>query len=171
MRRLAVAFAFATTLFAACSNNTKTSTEANRSSDSVRALQYTIRAMRDSLRIDSLQKATAQHAQIATQQAQLAQQAAFRAQQSQRVAYSAPRRKTYVKGVSESYYATTPATRRKKGWSSAAKGAAIGAGAGALTGILVDKKDGRGAIVGGLLGAGTGYVIGRAHDRKTGRVQ
>jgi hypothetical protein len=68
-------------------------------------------------------------------------------------------------------YAATPATPAKKGWSSAAKGAAIGAGAGAVTGILVDKKDGRGAVIGGVIGAGTGYVIGRAKDKKTGRAQ
>lgn len=74
---------------------------------------------------------------------------------------------------------TTPATGSgtattapaKKGWSDAAKGTAIGAAAGALGGILIDKNDARGAIIGGVLGAGTGYVIGRAKDRKTGRVQ
>ena len=58
----------------------------------------------------------------------------------------------------------------KKGWSDAAKGTAIGAAAGALGGILIDKNDARGAIIGGVVGAGTGYVIGRAKDRKTGRV-
>jgi hypothetical protein len=168
MKRLAVALAFAT-LFAACSKNGNTNNEAaNSARDSVKMLQYSMKAMRDSLRIDSLQRITAEQAMIATQQAQLAQQAALQAQKSQRVAYTAPRR-TYVKGVSENYYSTTPA--KKKGWSSAAKGAAIGAGAGAITGVLVDKKDGRGAIVGGLLGAGTGYVIGRQHDKKTGRAQ
>ena len=61
--------------------------------------------------------------------------------------------------------------QKRKGMSSAAKGAIIGAGAGAVTGILVDKKDGRGAIIGGVVGAGTGYVIGRDKDKKSGRVQ
>ena len=73
-----------------------------------------------------------------------------------------------MQGVSETYTYSQP---RKKGWSHAAKGAAIGAGAGAITGVLVDKKDARGAIIGGVIGAGTGYVIGRAKDRRTGRIQ
>ncbi|MES2374793.1 MAG: YMGG-like glycine zipper-containing protein [Bacteroidota bacterium] len=60
---------------------------------------------------------------------------------------------------------------KKKGWSDAAKGTAIGAGVGALGGILIDKNDARGAIIGGVVGAAGGYIIGRAKDRKTGRVQ
>ena len=160
MKRLVIAFAFAS-IFAACNNNTKTSTNADAARDSVKMLQYSMRAMRDSLRIDSLEKAAAQ-ATLLKQQAE---------QQSQRVVYTpAPRRNTYVKGVSESYY-YTPSKPVKKGWSAAAKGAAIGAGAGALTGVIIDKKDARGGIIGGLIGAGTGYVIGRAQDRKSGRVQ
>lgn len=59
---------------------------------------------------------------------------------------------------------------KKKGWSDAAKGTAIGAGVGALGGILIDKNDARGAIIGGVVGAAGGYIIGRAKDRKTGRV-
>ena len=59
---------------------------------------------------------------------------------------------------------------KKKGWSDAAKGAVIGAGAGALGGVLIDKNDARGAIIGGVVGAAGGYIIGRAKDRKTGRV-
>ncbi|MNY18343.1 hypothetical protein D3C86_1517190 [compost metagenome] len=72
------------------------------------------------------------------------------------------------RNTSSNTEAAVPA--KKKGWSQAAKGAVIGAGAGALGGILIDKKDGRGAIIGGVVGAGTGYVIGRAQDRKSGRV-
>ncbi|RYG18582.1 MAG: hypothetical protein EOO07_08620, partial [Chitinophagaceae bacterium] len=67
--------------------------------------------------------------------------------------------------------AGTSTATKKKGWSSAAKGTAIGAGVGALSGVLIDKKDGRGAIIGGLAGAGAGYVIGRDRDKKSGRVQ
>jgi hypothetical protein len=59
---------------------------------------------------------------------------------------------------------------KKKGWSDAAKGTAIGAGVGALGGVLIDKNDARGAIIGGVVGAAGGYIIGRAKDRKTGRV-
>ena len=57
----------------------------------------------------------------------------------------------------------TVAPAKKKGWSGAAKGAVIGAGAGAVTGALISKKKGQGAIIGGLagagLGAGTGAII------------
>jgi len=159
MKRIAIAFAFVT-VFAACKNNIRTeTTEVNAARDSIKMLQYSLKAVRDSIKLDSYQKA---------EQARLAQQQA--AQQAERVSYVSARRPTYVKGVSEAYY-YTPAKPVKRGWSSAAKGAVIGAGAGAVTGVLVDKKDGRGAIIGGLLGAGTGYVIGRAHDKKTGRAQ
>ena len=71
--------------------------------------------------------------------------------------------------------ASAPATtQKKKGWSDAAKGTAIGGVAGGVAGALIDGKDGNrteGILIGTALGAGTGYVIGRANDRKTGRVK
>lgn len=66
---------------------------------------------------------------------------------------------------------TTTTTTKKKGWSKAAKGTAIGAGAGAITGAIISKKKGKGAIIGGIIGAGGGYIIGRKEDKKDGRVQ
>jgi len=64
-----------------------------------------------------------------------------------------------------------PATPHKKGWSAAAKDAAIGGAAGAAAGAILDKNSRlAGAAIGGALGAGAGYLIGRARDRKTGRV-
>jgi hypothetical protein len=58
----------------------------------------------------------------------------------------------------------------KRGWSSAAKGAVIGAGSGAVLGAVISKNHrGKGAIIGGLLGAGGGYIIGRHKDKKRGR--
>ncbi len=62
---------------------------------------------------------------------------------------------------------TTPA--RKKGWSKAAKGTAIGAGSGAVLGAIISKKKVKGAVIGGILGAGGGYAIGRSKDKKDGR--
>ena len=56
-------------------------------------------------------------------------------------------------------------------WSKRDRNTAIGAGAGAIGGALIDKKKGRGAIIGGVVGAGTGYIIGRDKDKKSGRVQ
>ena len=61
---------------------------------------------------------------------------------------------------------TTTTTTRKKGWSSTAKGAVIGAGVGGITGAMIDKKKGRGAVVGGLIGAGAGAGVGAIIDKK-----
>jgi hypothetical protein len=59
---------------------------------------------------------------------------------------------------------------RKKGWSSAAKGAVIGGVAGAAGGAIINKKNRAvGGIVGGILGAGVGYGIGRGADKRNGR--
>jgi ElaB/YqjD/DUF883 family membrane-anchored ribosome-binding protein len=148
-------------LFAACNNSPKN--EANVSQDSSRIAAQAITNYRDSLRLDSFERAEEER-----------KIAVIREQERQKLvtasAVSASPRTTYVKGYSESVYNTQPQAQ-KKGWSSAAKGAAIGAGAGALTGVVVSKKDGKGALVGGLLGAGAGYVIGRQKDKKTGRAQ
>src|ERR1700751_2115083 len=48
---------------------------------------------------------------------------------------------------------TTTTTTTKKKWSAKAKGAVIGAGVGAITGALVDKNHGAGALIGGVAGA------------------
>ncbi len=61
---------------------------------------------------------------------------------------------------------TTTQTEKKKGWSSAAKGAAIGAGAGAIGGAIISKKKGLGAVVGGVVGAAGGYIIGKDIDKR-----
>ena len=83
-------------------------------------------------------------------------------------------RTTVVKqesGSGNADYAATPAsttttTTKKKGWTGATKGAVIGAGAGAITGALTDKRKGEGAIVGGLLGAGAGAATGAIIDKE-----
>ncbi len=62
---------------------------------------------------------------------------------------------------------TASATEKtQKGWSTTLKGAVIGAGAGAVTGAMVDKKKGEGAIAGGVLGAGAGAGVGAIIDHK-----
>lgn len=58
---------------------------------------------------------------------------------------------------------------KKKGWSKAAKGTAIGAGSGAVLGAIVSKNKVKGAVIGGIIGAGGGYTIGRSKDKKDGR--
>lgn len=65
---------------------------------------------------------------------------------------------------------TSQTTTRKKGWSSAAKGAVIGGGAGAIGGAIISKKKPvKGAIIGGVVGAAGGYIIGKDIDKKKGR--
>ncbi|MES2865033.1 MAG: YMGG-like glycine zipper-containing protein [Bacteroidota bacterium] len=59
---------------------------------------------------------------------------------------------------------TTQAAPKKKGWSNTAKGAVIGAGVGAVTGAIVSKKKGTGAIIGGVAGAGVGAGTGAIID-------
>jgi len=61
----------------------------------------------------------------------------------------------------------TPATHKKKRWSNTAKGAVIGAGAGAVAGAVIDKNNrGAGAVIGGLTGAGVGAATGAVIDHK-----
>lgn len=61
---------------------------------------------------------------------------------------------------------TASTTTKKKGWSNRAKGAAIGAGSGAILGAVVSKNKAAGAVLGGLIGAGAGYAVGNEIDRK-----
>ena len=66
---------------------------------------------------------------------------------------------------------TTQTTTRKKGWSSAAKGAVIGGGAGAIGGAIISrKKPVQGAIIGGVVGAAGGYIIGKDMDKRNNRL-
>lgn len=53
--------------------------------------------------------------------------------------------------------------------SRARKNTAIGAGAGAVTGAVISKKKGKGAVIGGVVGAGAGYAWGKHQDKKKGR--
>jgi hypothetical protein len=73
-------------------------------------------------------------------------------------------------GVSRSSSGSSGTVSRKKGWSSAAKGAVIGGVAGAAGGAIINKKNrALGGVIGGVLGAGAGYGIGRGIDKRNGR--
>lgn len=61
---------------------------------------------------------------------------------------------------------TIPQIEEKKGLNEVAQGAIIGAGVGAVTGAIVSKKKGKGAIVGGVLGAGAGAAAGKVIKEK-----
>jgi hypothetical protein len=59
-----------------------------------------------------------------------------------------------------------PAPKKKgwKSWSHTAKGAVVGAGAGAVTGAIVNKDRVKGAAIGTLIGAGVGAGTGAIVD-------
>lgn len=55
----------------------------------------------------------------------------------------------------------------RKGWSPQAKGTVIGAGAGALGGAVIHKRNRAvGGVVGGVVGGAAGYAIGKHTDNK-----
>jgi predicted small secreted protein len=79
-------------------------------------------------------------------------------------------RRSSSSGVYRSSSGSSGTVARKKGWSSAAKGAVIGGVAGAAGGAVINKKNrALGGVVGGVLGAGVGYGIGRGIDKRNGR--
>lgn len=144
------------TVMSSCSNSAK---------EQAIAKQQAVAAVKDSLKLDSFKRAEVAQQQLLAKQ-----------QEEERVAARVREEKRTLLLSERSDAAPAPRqyaepTAKKKGWSAAAKGTAIGAGAGALGGVLLDKKDGRGAIIGGVVGAGAGYLIGRDQDRKSGRVQ
>lgn len=138
-------------MLSACGNNARQQEVAK---------QQAVAAVKDSLKLDSFRRAEAMKVEN--------EKVAERVKEEKRTLLLAERNDA---APAPRQYSETQTTTQKKGWSSAAKGAVIGAGAGALGGVLIDKKDGRGAIIGGLVGAGTGYLIGRDKDKKSGRVQ
>ncbi len=142
-----------TMLMSACSNNAK---------EQALIKQQAIAAVKDSLKLDSFKKAEIKKQEDAKIAAQVKEEKRTLLLAEQNEAASHP---------SANQTSEAPAPAKKKGWSEAAKGTVIGAGAGAIGGALIDKKHGRGAIIGGVVGAGAGYLIGRDKDRKSGRVQ
>lgn len=131
---------------ASCNNKYK-----NAQTDSVDS----VKIMKDSLKLDSFQRAeTVRKTELEAQ--------------TQAAAAARPVINNYNSTSGSSTASSQP---QKRGMSSAAKGAIIGGTAGAIGGVIVDKKDGRGAIIGGAAGAGAGYLIGRDRDKKSGRAQ
>jgi YmgG-like glycine-zipper protein len=93
------------------------------------------------------------------------------------VKYSSPYNTNRTRVYHHHTYASTSSSPsqktvvRKKGWSSAAKGTAIGAASGAVLGAVLSKDHHRakGAVIGGAAGAAGGYLYGRHRDKKNGR--
>lgn len=155
MKKILMIAAFGATVLASCGKSEK---------QVALEKQQALTAYRDSIRLDSFKRAEVEAEKRKVEEQHQAELAAAR--RSAARSYSSTNTVTTSSGG-----VTNTQANKKKGWSAAAKGTAIGAGVGALGGVLIDKKDGRGAIIGGLAGAGAGYVIGRAEDRKSGRVQ
>lgn len=158
MKKILVVIALSSSVLFACNNKAKE--EATIKQQDVDK-QMVIKAVKDSMRLDSFKKAD-----VAKQkQVQEAKQEAAIASARR----SGARSVSSGSGGSATSYGGTQPTAKKKGWSDAAKGAVIGGAAGAVGGALIDKKKGRGAIIGGVVGAGGGYLIGRGEDKKSGR--
>lgn len=136
------------------------------------------KAIKDSLQLDSFRRAEAMKQEVPEEQTQPKQGnlAEFNSSTPQDIEENAVPEENYSEDIpyepaSEAVY-QEPVPEKKKGWSDAAKGTAIGAGVGAGMGILIDKdKRGRGAAIGALIGGGGGYLIGRKKDRESGRVE
>lgn len=141
-------------LLSACSNNAK---------EQALIKQQAIAAVKDSLKLDSFKNVEVKKQEDA--------KIAAHVKEEKRTLLLAERNEAASQSSSNQSNNEAASPAKKKGWSEAAKGTAIGAGAGALGGALIDKKKGRGAIIGGVVGAGAGYLIGRDKDRKSGRVQ
>ncbi len=141
-------------VMASCSNKAKD--EALR--------QVAIKAVKDSLRLDSFKKA-----EVVKKQEQEKLAKAEAEKKEKKMLLLSRQREATAENAPATAQQAVPA--RKKGWSDAAKGTLIGGVAGAVGGAIIDKNKGRGAIIGGAVGAGTGYLIGRGKDRKSGRVQ
>ncbi|SEJ01915.1 Glycine zipper [Dyadobacter sp. SG02] len=60
--------------------------------------------------------------------------------------------------------AVAAAAPAKKKWSHTAKGAVVGAGTGAITGAIINKKRVEGALIGTVIGAGVGAGTGAIVD-------
>lgn len=149
-----IAFACMVSAFAACNSDAKMQAYKNS------------KRYQDSLKLDSFKRAEAAAKEKAETEALAQKEEPSTRTYSHRTSHVSSRSSNTSSPV-----LVESSVQEKKGMSSAAKGAIIGAGAGAVTGILVDKKNGRGAVIGGVIGAGTGYVIGRNKDKKSGRVQ
>lgn len=162
MKKIFVVIALSSVMFA-CNNKAK---EEAALKQKEAEKQLAIKAVKDSLRLDSFKRAETAKIEAEKEAKHQAELAAAR-----RAGASSSRSYASSGGSSSSYGGTTQPTAKKKGWSDAAKGAVIGGAAGAVGGALIDKKKGRGAVIGGLVGAGGGYLIGRGEDKKSGRVQ
>lgn len=144
----------------------------NKNNDVSDVQQRTIDSMKMEMAkqqvIDSMNQASAEAAAV---QNDAATQQAAAATSHSTTHHSGGSRSSHPTYVTNNTYNTAPQTPntqpappQKKRWSAKATGALIGAGAGAITGAMIDGRKGEGAIVGGLTGAAAGLGTGAIID-------
>ncbi|HEY1166013.1 MAG TPA: glycine zipper domain-containing protein [Chitinophaga sp.] len=139
MKKLLIALA-ATAVFASCHNN----------ADNAAAIESAKQATIDSMNMVNAQKDRIEPETKA-------------ASHKKRSTAAAPAASSETSTASSG----TAAPAKKKGWSHTAKGAVVGAGAGAITGAVVNKNDRvKGAAIGTIVGAGMGAGIGAIVDHE-----
>jgi hypothetical protein len=172
MKRIIAILAIATVVGTSCN------TSADKERDAaLRAQQYTIDSIKSEMArkyiIDSMNAVAAVKAEekaAATRSTARRSSTVRRSSAQGYTGYSNNGSTVYQPATSTQPINETPAETKKKGWSAKAKGAVIGAGAGAITGAAVSKdQKGKGAIIGGILGAGAGLGVGAIIDKKQGR--
>lgn len=180
MKKIFASVAFAA-IFAACNSNTKTPEQAaiqQQQADTSGLAQFKAwKQQQEFIEQSQMYSGLTDQQAMQNQQALEAQAEAPREVVRERVVYvDRPVRSTASRSSSgrssSGSVASAPAPApRKKGWSHAAKGTAIGAGSGAVVGAIVSKNKAAGAVIGGVVGGAGGYIIGRSKDKKEGRVQ
>ena len=159
-------------VFAACNNNPKSDLETNKSV----ILTDTSRMYKSNMMTDTGSMIQTTTVPAAKRNAQPAPNNTVRNiperrhTNSNRVSHRSSNNNTTYNNNSNNQSGTVAqAPARRRGWSHAAKGAAIGGVGGAVTGAVISKDHSKGAIIGGVLGAAGGYIIGRGKDKREGR--
>ena len=145
----------------------------DKEAEQLRAQQKTVDSMKTEMvkaqTIDSMNAIAAQQASVNNEQSVAV---SSRRSNLRSTGNSRPTTNNYTTNNNTTNAGNAPAPvattepKKKKGWSDKAKGAAIGTGVGAITGAMVDKKKGEGAVVGGLIGAAAGLGAGAILDNK-----
>ena len=155
MKKILLGLSFAATTFVACNNNPQTGAD---------NMKQGVTILADTSGLSEFQQWKKMEADKSIASYAVARTTAV------------PKRVTATKAapVYKQESATTetayPAKPAKKGWSKAAKGAAIGGVTGAAAGAIINKRNRVvGGVIGGAVGAGVGYGIGRHMDKKDGR--
>lgn len=154
-------------LFTACNSNNKAETEAMAR---LKAYQDSVKLSADTAGLAQFQAWKAQNELTQSDMYGQTSQSQYAAAGGNTRSYSSTRGRSYSSGSGSRTSSSSGTATRKKGWSKAAKGAAIGGAAGAIGGAIINKRNRVvGGVVGGIIGAGVGYGIGRSQDKKDGR--